>query len=61
MKSKQLRIFNIDGKEMVFDIIKFKKLFNYNAEKCGMGITRYEQEIADALFVDRSEDIHMDC
>ena len=52
MKSKQYRIFNIDGKEMIFDTKKFINLFNLYAQKSCMGIGRYEMELADKLFID---------
>ena len=54
MKKTQLRTFLIDGKEMIFHLDCFRELFLTNASKLNIGIGRYEDEIADALFVDRS-------
>ena len=54
MKKTQLRTFLIDGKAMIFNLDCFRELFITNASKLNIGIGRYEDEIADALFVDRS-------
>lgn len=54
MKSKQLRTFIVDDKEMVFNQKLFGDLFIKKAAKNGFGIGNYEFEIADALYVDKS-------
>ena len=54
MKSKQLRTFMVDEKEMIFNQHYFGELFLKKAAKSGYGIGNYEFEVADALYVDKS-------
>ena len=54
MVSKQTRIWMVNGHEVQFDIVKFNHLFKTKAHENGMGITRYEEVVADALSVDSS-------
>ena len=54
MKSKKLRTFIINEKEVIFNQELFRELFLQHASKHGMGIGNYEFEVADALFIDQS-------
>ena len=54
MKSKQLRTFIVDDKEMIFNQEYFGKLFLKKAAQGGYRVGEYEFEVADALYVDKS-------
>ncbi len=54
MVSKQTRIWVVNGNEVQFDIIKFNHLFKTKAHEAGIGITKYEEVVADELSVDSS-------
>ena len=54
MVSKQTRIWIVEGKEVQFDFVRFNHLFKIKAHESGIGITKYEEVLADALLVDSS-------
>ena len=54
MKSKKLRTFILNEKEMVFNVRLFQELFNKNAKNNNIGIGVYEEEMSNILFVDKS-------
>ena len=54
MKSKKLRTFILNEKEMVFNVRLFQELFNKNAKNNNIGIGVYEEEMSNVLFVDKS-------
>lgn len=54
MKSKKLRTFFVNEKEMIFNVRLFQELFNKYAKKNSIGVGAYEDELADVLFVDKS-------
>ncbi len=54
MVSKQTRIWMVNDREVQFDIVKFNHLFKVKAQESGIGITKYEEVVADALSVDSS-------
>ncbi|MBE5864619.1 MAG: hypothetical protein E7292_00205 [Lachnospiraceae bacterium] len=54
MKGKQLRIYVIEDKEMVFNVSLFRDLFRNYAQKKGMRLGEYEYEVAEYLYVDSS-------
>ena len=54
MVSKQTRIWIVEEKEVQFDFVRFRYLFRIKAHEAGIGITKYEEVLADALSVDSS-------
>ena len=54
MVSKKLRTFIVDGKEVIFDIAKFKGLFVERADRAKKNLGEYEYDLANELFVDGS-------
>lgn len=54
MKSKNLRTFFVNEKEMVFNVSLFQELFKKYAWKKCISYGAYEEELANYLFVDKS-------
>ena len=54
MKSKNLRTFTVDEKEMMFNVSMFQTLFKKRAMHNRMTFGAYEEELANHLFVDKS-------
>ena len=54
MKSKNLRTFNVDDREMIFDVRYFQEMFIRQAKKNNLRIGEYEEELAKILYVDKS-------
>lgn len=54
MKSKNLRSFIVNDKEMIFNVGMFQELFKKRASSNNMTYVAFEEELANHLFVDRS-------
>lgn len=54
MRSKNLRTFTVNEKEMIFNVSVFQTLFKKRAVHNNMTLGAYEEELANHLFVDKS-------
>lgn len=54
MKNKTMRTFVVDGKEMQFNLTFFNNIFKTKAKQEKKGIGEFEEELADAIFVEKS-------